>query len=75
MVDGRNGVSAGPELGPLPSREEEMMQGRKLLAGAGLVTLVVAMAKQGFVNYRLEWWHFSLPGPGNTAYDFPVAKR
>jgi D-alanyl-D-alanine dipeptidase len=38
-------------------------------------TLVVAMAKQGFVNYRLEWWHFSLPGPGNTAYDFPVAKR
>ncbi len=34
-----------------------------------------AMAKQGFVNYRLEWWHFSLPGPGNTAYDFPAAKR
>ncbi|WP_046826715.1 M15 family metallopeptidase [Afipia massiliensis] len=38
-------------------------------------TLVSAMAKQGFVNFRLEWWHFSLPGPGNAAFDFPVAKR
>jgi D-alanyl-D-alanine dipeptidase len=38
-------------------------------------TLVSAMAKQGFVNYRLEWWHFSLPGPGDTVYDFPVARR
>lgn len=37
-------------------------------------TLVSAMAKQDFVNYRLEWWHFSLPGPGNTAYDFPVMR-
>ena len=37
-------------------------------------TLVSAMAKQGFVNYRLEWWHFSLPGGGNTAFDFPVAR-
>ena len=24
--------------------------------------LVAAMAKQGFVNYAKEWWHFSLPG-------------
>jgi D-alanyl-D-alanine dipeptidase len=38
-------------------------------------TLVAAMAKQGFVNYRLEWWHFSLPGPGRMAYDFPVIRR
>jgi len=30
------------------------------------------MAKQGFVNFRLEWWHFSLPGTGRTAYDFPI---
>lgn len=37
--------------------------------------LVSAMAKQGFVNYRLEWWHFSLPSPGNTAFDFPVTAR
>jgi D-alanyl-D-alanine dipeptidase len=37
-------------------------------------TLVSAMAKQGFVNYRLEWWHFSLPGGGNTAFDFPVSR-
>lgn len=40
--------------------------------------LVSAMAKQGFVNYRLEWWHFSLPvsqpGGGNTAFDFPVTR-
>lgn len=38
-------------------------------------TLVSAMAKQGFVNYDMEWWHFSLPGQGDTAYDFPVARR
>ena len=36
--------------------------------------LVQAMAAQGFVNYPLEWWHFSLrpePDP-QTAYDVPV---
>lgn len=38
-------------------------------------TLVGAMAKQGFVNLHLEWWHFSLPGSGNTVFDFPIAKR
>jgi zinc D-Ala-D-Ala dipeptidase len=38
-------------------------------------TLVAAMAKQGFVNYSKEWWHFSLPGAGGPAYDFPIAAR
>ncbi len=38
-------------------------------------TLVSAMTKQGFVNYDMEWWHFSLPGQADTAYDFPVTKR
>ena len=37
--------------------------------------LVTAMAKQGFVNYAKEWWHFSLPGAGGPAYDFPIARR
>ncbi len=37
--------------------------------------LVSAMEKHGFVNYRLEWWHFSLPGAGTAAFDFPVMKR
>jgi energy-converting hydrogenase Eha subunit B len=31
--------------------------------------------KQGFVNYSKEWWHFSLPGAGGPAYDFPIAAR
>jgi D-alanyl-D-alanine dipeptidase len=35
--------------------------------------LVAAMARQGFVNYAKEWWHFSLPGLAGPAYDFPVA--
>jgi D-alanyl-D-alanine dipeptidase len=35
-------------------------------------TLVNAMAKQGFVNYAKEWWHFSLPGAGGPAYDFEI---
>jgi len=38
-------------------------------------TLVTAMARQGFVNYRLEWWHFSLPGKGDAAFNFPVKNR
>jgi D-alanyl-D-alanine dipeptidase len=38
-------------------------------------TLVAAMAKQGFVNYSKEWWHFSLPGKGRQAYDFPITRR
>jgi D-alanyl-D-alanine dipeptidase len=38
-------------------------------------TLVSAMAKQGFVNYSKEWWHFSLPGAAGPAYDFPIPLR
>jgi len=37
--------------------------------------LVSAMARQGFVNYRLEWWHFSLPGSRQTVFDFPVIQH
>jgi len=37
--------------------------------------LISAMAKQGFVNYSKEWWHFSLPGMGTVAYDFPIVPR
>jgi D-alanyl-D-alanine dipeptidase len=38
-------------------------------------TLVAAMRKKGFVNYFREWWHFSLPGAGGEAYDFPIVPR
>lgn len=36
--------------------------------------LLVAMAEQGFVNYPLEWWHFTWKaGPlPDEAYDFPI---
>ena len=37
--------------------------------------LVAAMKRQGFVNYSKEWWHFSLPGAGGPAYDFPITPR
>lgn len=37
--------------------------------------LVLVMARRGFVNYSKEWWHFSLPGTGRTAYDFPIQRR
>ena len=37
--------------------------------------LVSLMARQGFVNYSKEWWHFSLPGAGREAYDFPIETR
>ena len=37
--------------------------------------LVDAMQAQGFENYPLEWWHFTLkrePYP-DTYFDFPIA--
>ena len=37
--------------------------------------LLAAMRAQGFVNYWREWWHFSLPGAGAAAYDFPIEPR
>ena len=37
--------------------------------------LVAAMARQGFVNYAKEWWHFSLPGASGPAYDFLIQPR
>ena len=37
--------------------------------------LVLVMARRGFVNYSKEWWHFSLPGAGRQAYDFPIRPR
>jgi D-alanyl-D-alanine dipeptidase len=37
--------------------------------------LVAAMTRKGFVNYSKEWWHFSLPGAGGPAYDFPITQR
>jgi len=36
--------------------------------------LVAAMAGKGFVNFAKEWWHFSLPGAGGPAYDFPITR-
>jgi zinc D-Ala-D-Ala dipeptidase len=36
--------------------------------------LVAAMAKQGFVNYSKEWWHFSQPAAAGPAYDFPISR-
>lgn len=38
-------------------------------------TLITAMRRQGFVNYAREWWHFSMPGVGRGAYDFPIVPR
>jgi len=38
-------------------------------------TLVAAMARHGFSNYRLEWWHFSPPAARGPAYDFPIRRR
>ncbi|WP_300178691.1 M15 family metallopeptidase [Bradyrhizobium sp.] len=37
--------------------------------------LVAVMARQGFVNYSKEWWHFSMPGARGPAYDFPIKPR
>jgi len=37
--------------------------------------LVEVMTRRGFVNYWKEWWHFSLPGAGGQAYDFPIPRR
>jgi D-alanyl-D-alanine dipeptidase len=49
-----------------PALTSEQKQGRQILLDA--------MAAQGFVNYPLEWWHFTwkaevLPP---AVYDFPI---
>ncbi|WP_371926784.1 hypothetical protein [Bradyrhizobium sp. WD16] len=36
---------------------------------------VGTLARQGFVTDAREWWHFSLPGAGSAAFDFPVTSR
>jgi zinc D-Ala-D-Ala dipeptidase len=36
--------------------------------------LLDAMARQGFSNYRREWWHFDYAAAGGP-YDFPIAPR
>jgi zinc D-Ala-D-Ala dipeptidase len=37
--------------------------------------LLRAMQRQGFSNYRREWWHFDYSGDGGNYYDFPIAPR
>lgn len=39
--------------------------------------LVSAMAAAGFVNYRREWWHFSLKSlsPKKSVHDFDIVPR
>jgi D-alanyl-D-alanine dipeptidase len=36
--------------------------------------LLQAMTTEGFINYPLEWWHYSLPSAAaaDTIYDVPV---
>jgi D-alanyl-D-alanine dipeptidase len=44
---------------------------------ANRAALVEAMQAQGFENYPMEWWHFTLkrePYP-DTYFDFPIAPR
>lgn len=38
--------------------------------------LIAFMELGGFVNYKMEWWHFSLPDPHykTTYFDFPVKR-
>jgi D-alanyl-D-alanine dipeptidase len=34
--------------------------------------LVRAMAREGFVNYESEWWHFSIEVPRPVPFDLPL---
>lgn len=34
--------------------------------------LVEVMASEGFVNYPMEWWHFSFPVEGPVPFDLPI---
>jgi D-alanyl-D-alanine dipeptidase len=39
-------------------------------------TLVEAMGRVGFRNYRKEWWHFTLvPSPSSRAFNVPIPPR
>lgn len=48
-----------------PGRSEEVTANRQ--------RLVAAMAAEGFVNYRREWWHFTYARRSKAvAHDFPI---
>jgi D-alanyl-D-alanine dipeptidase len=38
-------------------------------------TLVRAMERRGFRNYRREWWHYTYRAATGPAYDVPVTDR
>ena len=59
---------------PTSSRIPRRAPSRRPSAAGGR-SWSLLMARQGFVNYSKEWWHFSLPGAGGQAYDFPITPR
>ena len=84
------GPCTGPAKGRAPDNGVDMGTGydcfdaRSHTARAGLTeaqarwrqTLVEAMAREGFRNYRKEWWHFTLAtAHAPRAFNAPIVPR
>jgi D-alanyl-D-alanine dipeptidase len=84
------GPCTGPAEGRAPDSSVDMGTGfdcfdaRSHTGSSGLSaeqararrTLVEAMSRHGFDNYRREWWHFTYaPAQGGQAYDVPIGPR
>lgn len=89
-ANARYGSCAGPAAARAPDNSLDMGTGydcfdARSFTGSALITaeqrarrqtLLAAMARHGFANYRREWWHFSYPaGDPRMEYDFPIGAR
>eukprot|EP00002_Diphylleia_rotans_P016629 TRINITY_DN3236_c0_g1_i2.p1 TRINITY_DN3236_c0_g1~~TRINITY_DN3236_c0_g1_i2.p1 ORF type:complete len:413 (-),score=79.95 TRINITY_DN3236_c0_g1_i2:525-1763(-) len=60
------GIDPIPEMTTKVSFPPHVLYNRRLL--------VDVLFRYGFINYQMEWWHFSAPVP-DVYYDFPVREE
>jgi zinc D-Ala-D-Ala dipeptidase len=71
-----NGVDMGTGYDCFDARSHTATRGLTEAQVRWRQTLVEAMAREGFRNYRKEWWHFTLvPARNSRAFDVPIVRR
>jgi zinc D-Ala-D-Ala dipeptidase len=77
-LDCRSGVchvvDMGTEFDYFGLQANTVWSGASTEQAAARLLLLQAMAEQGFINYSLEWWHYTWKaGPlPDLAYDFSI---
>lgn len=69
-----NGLDMGTGFDCFHERSHTANQALPGQARANRALLKALMEKHGFVNYELEWWHYTLAGEPfpDTYFDFPI---